>query len=138
MDQPYIHQARIRQIFFIVCVVLLGALLAKEFSVFLSAFLGALTLYIVMRKPMMYLVYTKKWSKGLTATLLMIASFLVIMIPIGGLVGMMSSKVSYAIGHSNELIEALQTVLSRLEKQLGFEIISPENISKVGKNLYTL
>ena len=132
MDQPYIHQARIRQIFFIVCVVLLGALLAKEFSVFLSAFLGAITLYIVMRKPMMYLVYTKKWSKSLTATLLMIASFLIIMIPIGGLVGMMSSKVSYAIGHSNELIDALQTVLSRLEKQLGFEIISPENISKVG------
>lgn len=50
----------------------------------------------------------------------MLLSFLIILIPIGGLIGMLSSKVSYAIAHSNELVEAMKTVLSRVEERLAW------------------
>ena len=64
--------------------------------------------------------------------MLILLSFVVIMIPIGGLIGMLTSKVTYAIEHSNELIVALQTLITKLEERFGFEIISQENIYKIG------
>jgi len=131
-QEHFIHQNKIRQIFFLAVLVLLGILLATQFLVFLPAFLGAITLYILLRKPMVYMVEKKGWSKVLTAWMLILASFIVIMIPIGGLVGMMTSKVTYAIEHSNELILALQTLITELEAKFGVHIISQENLYKIG------
>ncbi|MBL0008052.1 MAG: AI-2E family transporter [Saprospiraceae bacterium] len=131
-QEHFIHQNKIRQIFFLVLLALLGALLVKEFMVFLPAFLGAVTLYILMRRPMIYLVETRKWSKNLSVWLLILLSFVVIMIPIGALIGMLTSKVTYALEHSNELLAAFQTLVAKLEERFGFELISQENISKVG------
>jgi len=132
MQETFIHQNKIRQIFFLSILVLLGVLLVKEFMVFLPAFLGAVTLYILMRKPMMYLVQIRKWSKTLSVSMLIILSFLVIMIPIGALIGMLTSKVTYAIEHSNELIVAFQTLIGKLEERIGFQLISQENLYKLG------
>lgn len=132
MEEDYINQNRIRQILYLLVILLLGYMLARQLSGFIPALLGAITLYMIMRKSMEYLVLKRKWSKGLAATLLMLLSFLIILIPIGGLIGMLSSKVSYAIAHSNELVEAMKTVLSRVEERLGLELISPENINKLG------
>jgi predicted PurR-regulated permease PerM len=101
MSESFIHQNKIRQIFFLVILALLGVLLVKEFLAFLPAFLGAVTLYILMRRPMIYLVQKRKWSKSLSVWMLILLSFVVIMIPIGALIGMLTSKVTYAIAHSN-------------------------------------
>ncbi|MEP6796150.1 MAG: AI-2E family transporter [Saprospiraceae bacterium] len=132
MEELYIPQNRIRQIFFLFCLLLLGALLARELSVFVPGFLGAITLYIIMRKGMLYLVMIKHWPKPLAAGFLMFLSFIIIMIPIGGLISMMSSKVTFAIQHSNELVVAIQTLITRIEDRLGYELISRENINSLG------
>ena len=65
MDNHLIHQNRIRQVFFIVLIALLGLLLFLELYTFLPALLGAITLYIVMRKWMFHLTLKKKWRKGI-------------------------------------------------------------------------
>ncbi len=130
-QEHFIHQNKIRQIFFLVILALLCALLIREFLVFLPAFLGAITLYILMRRPMIYLVQKRKWSKNLSVWMLILLSFVVIMIPIGALIGMLTSKVTYALEHSNELVSAFQTLVAKLEDRFGFELISQENISKV-------
>ena len=49
---------------------------------------------------MLYLTEKKKWRKGWTTLLLMLVSFIVILLPVGLLINMLSSKVSYAIQHS--------------------------------------
>ena len=59
MDNHLIHQNRIRQVFFIILIGLLGLLLFLELYTFLPALLGAITLYIVMRKWMFHLVLRK-------------------------------------------------------------------------------
>lgn len=132
MEELYISQNRIRQIFFLLCLLLLGALLARELSVFVPGFLGAITLYIIMRKGMLYLVIIKHWPKPMAAGLLMFLSFIIIMVPIGGFISMMSSKVTYAIQHSNELVAAIQTLITRIEDRLGSELISRDNINSLG------
>ena len=132
MDNHLIHQNRIRQVFFIVLIALLGLLLFLELYTFLPALLGAITLYIVMRKWMFHLTLKKKWRKSLTAGLLMFLSLVVILLPIGVLINMLSAKITYAIQHSNELIGALKTIAGDIEKRFDVEIVSDENINKLG------
>lgn len=132
MEEQIIPQNRIRQLLFLGLLILLGALLVLELYGFLPALLGAITLYMMLRKAMFYLALVRNWNKSLAAALLMFLSFVVILIPIGTLVSMMTTKVTYVIDHSNELIAALKTVLGDVEEKVGFVIISTENINKLG------
>ena len=132
MDNHVIHQNRIRQIFFLVIIVLLGLLLFLELYTFLPALLGAVTLYIVMRKWMFYLTIKKQWRKGWTAALLMFGSLIVILLPIAVLINMLSSKITFAIQHSNELVDALKIIVADIEQRFNIEIVSDENINKLG------
>ncbi|HEV8270247.1 MAG TPA: AI-2E family transporter [Chitinophagaceae bacterium] len=132
MDNHVIHQNRIRQVFFLILIALLGLLLFLELYTFLPALLGAVTLYIVMRKWMFHLTTKKKWRKSLTAALLMFLSLIIILLPIGVLINMLSAKITFAIQHSNELTSALKTIVTDLEKKFDVEIVSDENINKLG------
>ena len=135
MSNQVINQNQIRQIFFIVILIGLGLLLFLELYTFLPAVLGAITLYILMRRWMFYLTYVKKWKKSLAATVLMVLSMLVILFPIFILINMLSSKVTYAIEHSNELITALKKVVSDIELRFNMDIVSDENINKLGTSI---
>ena len=132
MDTHVIHQNRIRQIFFLIVITLLGLLLFRELYTFIPALLGAITLYIIMRKWMFHLTMRKKWSKPWTAALLMFLSLIIILFPIGVLVNMVSAKVTFAVQHSNELITALKKIAADLEQRFDIEIVSDENINKLG------
>jgi predicted PurR-regulated permease PerM len=132
MENNVIHQNRIRQVFFLVIIVGLGIVLFLELYTFLPALLGAITLYIVMRKWMFYLTLKKKWRKAWTAALLMFLSLIVILLPIAVLVNMLTAKITFAIQHSNELVDALKKVITDLELKFNIEIISDANINKLG------
>jgi predicted PurR-regulated permease PerM len=127
-----ISQNRIRQVFFIVILLLLGLLLFLELYSFLPAVLGAMTLYILMHRWMFFLTEKKKWRKGWTAALLMLLSFIVILLPVGLLANMLSSKITYAVQHSSELVAALKKLVISLEQQFDITITSEENINKLG------
>lgn len=135
MDHQVISQNRIRQVFFLLLILLLGLLLFLELYMFLPALLGAITLYMVMRKGMFYLTSKKKWRKGWTAVLLMFISMIIILVPVGILINMLSSKITYALAHSNDLMEALKKMAADLEQQFNIVIVSVENINKLGKVL---
>ncbi len=132
MDESFIHQNRIRQLFFLFCIVLLGVLLALELAGFLPALLGAVTLYVLMRWFMNYLVITKSWPKPLAASVILLLCLVVVLIPIAGLVGMLSSKVAFAIEHSNEMINSLKSLIAQLEKTFNISLISPDTITELG------
>jgi predicted PurR-regulated permease PerM len=132
MNDHLIHQNRIRQVFFLVIIVLLGLLLFSELYTFLPALLGAVTLYIVMRRWMFHLTIKKKWRKGWTAALLMLISMIVILLPIALLINMLSSKITFAIQHSDELVGSLKKIVLEIEQKFKIEIASDENINKLG------
>lgn len=132
MEDQVIHQNRIRQIFFLAAIVLLGYLLVKQLSSFLPAVLGALTLYIITRKWLFYLIEVRHWKRSLAAAALMTLTLLIILIPILALVQMMSSKVAYAVEHSNELVNSLKVLIERIEQRFGTDLVNTENINKLG------
>jgi predicted PurR-regulated permease PerM len=135
MNSNVLDQNRVRQVFFIILILLLGILLFFELYTFLPALLAAITLYILLHKWMFYLTEKKKWRKGWTAVLLMLFSFVVILLPVGMLINMLSSKVSYAVQHSDELVAALKKVVGNLETRFDVTIASEENINKLGSTI---
>lgn len=132
MENQVIHQNRIRQVFFLLIIVFLGVLLFLELYTFLPALLGALTLYIVMRRWMFYLTFVRRWRKGWTAALLMFLSLIIILLPIAVLINMLSSKITFAIQHSEELTTALKKIVADVEQRFDIVIASNENINKLG------
>ena len=81
---------------------------------------------------MFFLTEKKRWHRGLTAILLMLVSFVIILMPVVMLINMLSSQVSYALHHSTEIIAAVKKLVNEIEVQYGFTIASDANINKVG------
>lgn len=135
MNKQVINEDQVRQIFFIIILVGLGLLLFLELFNFLPALLGAITLYILMRRWMFYLCHVKKMKKALAATLLMLLSMVVILFPVFILINMLSSKVTYAIEHGNELIVALKKVIGDIEQRFDMDLVSDENINNLGRKI---
>lgn len=128
----YISQDKTRQVFYIIIICLLGILLFRELQGFIPALLGAITLYILMRRWMFYLAYVRKWKKGIAALLLMLLSMIVILLPIAMLINMLSGKISFALQHSSELVNSLKTVTDSIEHKFNVSIVSDETINQLG------
>jgi len=131
-DPNTLDQNILRQVFFILTILLLGLLLFFELSFFLPAVLGSLTLYILMRERMHYLTEVKKWSKPKAAWLLMVLSFLVILLPVGILANLLTSKIIYAVEHSNQIIDSLKTFSEDIRERFGFAIADDTTINQIG------
>lgn len=128
----------LRQIFFIAAIVFLGIVLFKELWFFASAFLGAVTFYVIMRKRMFYLTETRKWKKSTSAWILMLLSFFVILVPIGILGNILYAKISEIVTHSSQYLNSLQALVEQIKKKTGYEILKPENINQLGAYLTVL
>ena len=132
MNNNTIDSNLIRQILFIAVIVFLGIVLFRELWFFLSAFLGSITFYVLMRQRMFYLVEVRKWKKSSAAWTLMILSFFVILLPIGLLGNILYSKISYAVTHSQEMINILKDMSLKIKNAIGYQIVDPNAINRLG------
>ncbi|KDN54555.1 AI-2E family transporter [Flavobacterium seoulense] len=111
----------IRQIFTLLLILLMGSLIFREMLPYFSGVLGAITLYVLMKRPMMKLV-KRGWNSGLAAGSLMFLSFITILIPIAGALLMLGNKIGESSQKSDKLVKAVETQLKDWEKSLGFSI----------------
>jgi predicted PurR-regulated permease PerM len=128
----------LRQIFFIAAIVYLGIVLLRELWFFASAFLGAVTFYVIMRKRMFYLTENRKWRNSTAAWILMLLSFFVILVPIGILGNILYSKVADIVTHSNEYLNSLKRIADQIQDKTGYQIVKPQNIDQLGSYLTQL
>lgn len=118
-----IDQNIIRQLFVLLLIVLIGGLIFWEMVPYLSGVLGAITIYVLFRKWMSKLV-KRGWNPNLAATLIMLISFVLILVPVGGLVLMLGNKVSSAVDKSENVIEAVKEQVFHLEKMVDYDLSS--------------
>ena len=83
--------ALVRQLFVLLLILFLLVLIFLEMIPYLSGVLGAITLYVLLKKWMNNLV-DRGWNKSLAAALLMVFSFLAILVPVGLIVLMLTNK----------------------------------------------
>lgn len=126
-----IDNERIKQVSFLLIIVLLAYVLFRELYTFFPGFLGAITMYILSRKYMFRLVEDRKWKKNLAAALLMFMSFIIILLPFGVLINMLTNKISYAVTHSSELIAGLKTVNDRIHSSTNIDVLSQVRLERL-------
>jgi len=138
MNNNTIDSNLLRQIFFIAIILFLGIVLFRELWFFLSAFLGSVTFYVLMRERMFYLTEQKGWKRGRAAWVLMLLSFFVILVPIGLLGNILYSKISYVVVHSAEMIESLKQTINNISQKIGYRVVDVNAIDKLGPYLAQL
>lgn len=111
----------VRQIFVLLLIVFLGILIFKEIIPYLSGVLGAITLYVLMRKWMIKLV-ERGWKKSLAAGVLMLGSFIGILIPVVLIVVMLTAKIGKAVTNSEKVIVAVKEQLTSAEEYIGYDL----------------
>ncbi len=123
-----IDQNVIRQIFVLLLILLIGGLIFLEMVPYLSGVLGAITIYVLFRNWMAKL-NTKGWNPNLAAALIMFISFVLILVPVGGLVLMLGNKVSSAVDKSESVIEAVKNQMSTIENTIDYDLTSQMDFS---------
>ena len=138
MNNTTINSNLLRQIFFIAVILFLGIVLFRELRFFISAFLGSVTFYVLLRKRMFFLVEKKRWKPAGAAWTLMLLSFFVILVPIGLLGNILYLKMSYVVTHSEQLLASLKMAVTQVGDKLGYKILDPSAINRVGSYLAAL
>ncbi|WP_027124541.1 AI-2E family transporter [Gelidibacter mesophilus] len=121
----------IRQIFVILLVLFMGSLIFIEMLPYLTGVLGAITIYILFKKWMGYLVKKKKWNASFAAVLIMFLSFIGILIPLAGIIWMLSNKIGRAVNNSEQVVTAFKHQLTIVEEYMGFDIASKIDTSAI-------
>jgi len=121
----------IRQVLILATILTLGLVLFNQLKSLIPAFLGAYTLYVLLRRWMFVLQGKYKWNKSATAALLMLLSFLIILLPLFLVVNMLSSKIAFAMQHSQEVLASLQAYIEKIEGKYKINILTDANLEKV-------
>tara|TARA_R110002020_G_scaffold21009_1_gene71067 strand:- start:29590 stop:30582 length:993 start_codon:yes stop_codon:yes gene_type:complete len=87
---------------------------------YLSGVLGAITLYIIMRKFMVKLV-KRGWSPDWSAALLLILSFFCILLPLSGIAVMLGKKLGKIEQKPEQIVKNIESLLARWEDQIGYK-----------------
>ncbi len=133
----YFDNDRLKQFFFIVIILLIGGVLFWKLSVFIPALLGALTLYVIMRPAVIFLVYKKGWKRWIVALLLILVSMIVLIVPMFLVGNMMTEKITFAIKHSGAIIDSLKKVIEEIKQFTKIDLLSAQSMQKAQEALTT-
>jgi len=126
-----IHPNKIKQLFLLSIIILLFILIAQELYSMLGAFLGAITLYVLLRNMMIKLVMSYNMKKWLAALLLIIISLLIIVLPSIWIVSTSIKKVQPLLNNPTLLNETFEKINTYLLQKFNIDILNQDNITKI-------
>ena len=132
-----IDNTRLKQMSFFILLVGLGILIFSELQIFFSSFLGAVTFYVLMRNQMNKLVNQKRLRKAVAATILIVLSFLIVLVPMWIFITLLGHKLSSILQNSGQLVSFLKGIALKIQQQYNVEIWSTDNVNKAGSLVAT-
>ncbi|WP_291964915.1 AI-2E family transporter [Maribacter sp.] len=118
-----INHKILRQLIILALIIFLGGLIVKYMLPYISGVLGALTLYVVLRKWMLKLI-NKGVKRSWASMLLILVAFIGIFIPISGAGFMLSTQLGDFADKSEQVTKAFKDQVSKIEKYIGYDISS--------------
>jgi predicted PurR-regulated permease PerM len=94
----------LKQITLLILIAFTGIVLIWQLKYFIPGFLGAVTLYILLRHYYFNLTIRRRWKKWSAALVLISTCVIVVIVPIWLLVELMMPRFAYAFEHSGELM----------------------------------
>lgn len=118
----------IKQIALILIILILAGLICYNLALFIPSLLGALTLYIISRKYLFYLLETKKWNANLVAFIIIIATILILILPVYWIVDLLIEKLGNAQAYMGKFNSFLDKIHAYIYSELNFDILSNDNL----------
>lgn len=118
-----INHKLIRQVIILSLIIFLGGLIVKYMLPYISGVLGALTLYVILRKWMIKLL-NKGMKRMWAALLLIFASLVGIFLPLTGAAFMLGAEIGNLADKSEEVTTALKEQVFQLEKYVEYDFSS--------------
>jgi len=122
---------RLRQILILILIVLMAVLLITELQVFIPGLLGGITLYILSRTLYFHFIFKRKWKKGWTAILFILAYILIIAIPVYLSITLVSPKISSITQNQDKIIDVIKTASEKIAENTGIVILSGNSAKTV-------
>lgn len=121
----------IKQVFLLVIILVLAGLICFNLALFIPSVLGAITIYVVCRKYNFYLQEVKKWKPWLASFVLMLASLVILILPIYFIADLLIDKIGNAQAYMAKFNVFLEKIHTYIDTKFGFDILSKENMDKV-------
>ena len=132
------HPNRIRQLFFLSVIILLFWVIWQQMYFMLSAFFGAVALYVLMRKQAFKLIIEKKWPRWTVAILFILISLVVIVLPFVWIISIVINKVEPYIVNPQPLYLMLGRIDAYLRVSFHLDLFTQKNINSAIDSLTTI
>lgn len=129
--EKQISGVAIKQVFLLVIILVLAGLICFNLALFIPSVLGAITIYVVCRKYNFYLQEVKKWKPWLASFVLMLASLVILILPIYFIADLLIDKLGNAQAYMAKFNVFLEKIHTYIDTKFGFDILSKENMDKV-------
>jgi predicted PurR-regulated permease PerM len=115
----------------VLLILLLGGLIIINLWSFVNGLLGAFTLFVLVRRQMIYLTDKKKMNKVLAAILIIFEAALCILVPVYLMVWVLLGKVQAIHIDIPALTVMIQDFGASIEENFGYNVLSVDNLTGV-------
>ena len=114
-----------------VIILVLGVVIFAELTPYIGGLLGAMTLYVLLRRQMRYLTVRRRWRRSLAAAVLLGEAIVCFLIPLSGIVWMFVDKVQDFTLDPQSLISSIRHVSEQIRLRIGYDLLQDSNISSM-------
>ncbi|MDR0422318.1 MAG: AI-2E family transporter [Proteiniphilum sp.] len=118
--------------------ILLGLIIFKYTRPYMSGFLGAATLYVIVNGQLKFFMQRLKLKRSISALLIVLEVLFFILLPLTGITFLVIDTVSGISISPEAILRQINDFMDALEERLGFNIFTIENLSvlpKAGSNI---
>ena len=114
-----------------VIILVLGVVIFAELTPYIGGLLGAMTIYMLLRRQMRYLTVRRRWRRSLAASVLLVEAIVCFLIPLSGIVWMFVDKVQDFTLDPQSLISSIRHVSEQIRLRIGYDLLQDSNISSM-------
>ncbi len=116
-----------QRILLITSLIIIAGFIIYGLSGYVSAFLGAGILYVVLRPWFTALAIKRHWNRSLVTTLLILFALVVIIMPFLTLSLLLIGRIQYYSQHADDILN----LVHKGEQLTGFKVTNPQNVRQI-------
>jgi len=122
---------QVNRYIFLAIILFFAYFLFASVKQFFPAFLGAITFYILSKSFVRWLVQKKGWSKSMTAVLIILISFFLILLPVAGLISLLYNKISAVLSNPDVITNSIKQADDVLKQKYHISFISADMLASI-------
>ena len=111
-----------------VLIVGLGVTIFVELTPFLGGLLGAVTIYVLLRRQMWFLSERRRWRRSLAASLLLGEAVLFFLVPISLIIWMVVDRIQGVTLDPDSIIAPVKHVAGLIHEKTGYDMLQESNV----------